>query len=91
MESIPFAEYGVAIFAIGALVLVIRYFLKAARERDKTFVDYMQRKDEAFSDVINNHLTEDVQVKEKLVASNVALAKSHERLESVIDKLAKKL
>lgn len=80
MNDLPLAEYGVAIFTIGALVFVIMKFLK-----------HMQKKDEAFSYVINNHLSEDKEVKEKLVASNQALAKSHERLEGAIVKLVDKL
>ena len=91
MEQVPFAEYGVAIFAIGALVFVIRAFLKNAKDKDIVFTTYMKKKDEAFSSVINNHLNDAAKINREMIASNQSLAKSHERLEGAIVKLVDKL
>jgi len=80
MESIPFAEYGIALSSIILLVIVIRIFIK-----------HIEKKDDTFTDVINNHLSEAKEVNEKLVSSNNALSKSHERLEGAIERLVDRL
>lgn len=81
MENLsPFLEYGVAVFSMGALVFVIVKFLA-----------YMSKKDAAFTEIVNHRLTEDAELKEKMIASNNAMAESHKRLEGAIGKLVDKL
>lgn len=89
--TLPLAEYGVAIFAIGTSFLIVRAYIKSNREKDDKFISFMEKKDTSFTGVINNHLSEEKALKEQLIASNNSLAKSHERLEKVMDKVVDKL
>jgi len=87
MIDLPLAEYGVAIFAIGTLGAVIYAFLKYLAKKDERFEKIARD----FTGIVNNHLSEDKEVKERLIASNDKMGESHRRLEDVISKLANKL
>ena len=80
MEQLPLAEYGVALGAIVALVVIVVKFLA-----------HLEKKDKTFTEVITNHLDDAKIVNEKLVASNDRIAGSHDRLESAISRLLEKL
>lgn len=62
-------------FFVGLFAL-IRYFLKHLEKKDAS----MERMTDKFSTTINNHLHDDVKVKQKLVDSNLALTKAVDRL-----------
>lgn len=87
MTDIPFAEYGVAIFAIGTLGGVVYAFLKYLSKKDST----IEKMSGSFTEVINNHLSEDKEVKERLIASNDRLGESHRRMETALTKLTDRL
>lgn len=70
MEGLPILEYGVAVASIGALVIVIRAFLK-----------HLKCKDASFTSTINNHLSHDIEAKEKLIGSVDKLGEAIDRLE----------
>ena len=73
MTEIPFTELGVAGTAVGTLYWVVKAFLK-----------HLTKKDEVFTKVIQNHMHEDIEVKEKLITS-------HGHLTEVVGRLADKL
>lgn len=73
MNELPIAEYGALGLMIGALVLIIRAFLK-----------HLKCKDQIFTETIQNHIHEDVEIKEKLISS-------HDKLSEVINRLINKL
>ena len=58
MDNIPYSEFGALGLAIGAVVLIVRYFLQ-----------HIEKKDKMFSETVNNHLTHSVQVQEKLCSA----------------------
>ena len=71
VNGLPFLEYGVAVAAIGALVIVIRAFLK-----------HLKCKDQQFTEVISNHLQHSTETHEKLIASNEKLSDAITRFEN---------
>ena len=73
MENLPIAEYTVAAVAIIALVWVVRAFLS-----------HLKKKDEVFTNTINNHLHTSVETQQKLIGS-------HDKLSDVIERLLNKL
>lgn len=59
----------------GAMLAVLVWIVKA-------FLSHLKNKDEVFSSTINNHLTHDLEAKEKLIASNERLSEAIGRLEN---------
>ena len=80
MELIDYISGGITVTAVAALVLVITRFL-----------GHLAKKDEQFTNTVNNHIAHDLEVKEKMIASNDRMADSHSRLEGAINKLIDKL
>jgi len=69
MSLIDYAQFGVAIVAIAAIVMIVKAFLKSIKE-----------KDEQFTDVIKNHLQHDIESRSQLEKSHQRLADMIEQL-----------
>ena len=63
MESLPLGEMSVAVTAIVALALIVKYFLH-----------HLTKKDEAFTKTINNHLQHASTSNEKMAGALERLA-----------------
>ncbi len=72
VNGFPFTELSIGLAAVGSIVWIVRAFL-----------NHLGKKDEAFTNTINNHLHDDMMVKERLVNSNDNLSKVIQR---VLDK-----
>lgn len=70
MNELPLAEAGIAITAVGSIVLIVRYFLSHLKEKDKIFTE-----------TINNHLEHEMKIKEKHAVAFEGFAKIMERIE----------
>lgn len=72
----------VAVVVVFAILIVI--FMKAVlnymRDKDTRFIEHINKKDEQFTQVINNHLGEDKALREKMVGAFSNLEKVIERL-----------
>ena len=66
MESFPITEVGVAVTAVGTLYWVVKAFLK-----------HLSKKDEVFTNTINNHLTHSTAAQ---VSLKEAVDKLHDKL-----------
>ena len=74
-----FAQYGIAIFSVGALVYVITFVVKK-------FLDFLKTQEESFNCIITNHLHDDMIAKNKLEASNISLTKAIEQLVRLLER-----
>ena len=72
MEAIPITELSIGLAAVAAIIWIV-----------KAFLNHLTKKDEAFTNTINNHLHEDTEIKAKLAVSHENLTKAIER---VLDK-----
>lgn len=73
MNLIDFAQFGAAIVAIIALVIITKEFLKHSQNRDNNFTKFLERQEDNFTDIIKNHLHTDTEAKGKLEKSNLTL------------------
>ncbi len=71
MNLVDFIQLGIGGVAIVALVIVVKEFLK-----------FMKKQEDNFSDLIKNHLHDDIDSRNKL-------EKSHQRLAMMIEQLIK--
>lgn len=76
MNELPLAEYGVAIFSIATMGIMLYTFLKHLSKKDDNFTTTVKD----FNVIITNHLSEDKEIKEKLIASNNSLEKTLDRI-----------
>ena len=72
MQGLPITELSIALASVSAIGWIVRAFLQ-----------HLRQKDETFTNTINNHLHDDMVVKERLVNSNENLSKVIQR---VLDK-----
>lgn len=79
MDLYNLAQFGVAIFAVGALAYVITFVVKR-------FLDFLTRQENNFTEIIKNHLHSDTDAKNKLEQSNSALTKAVEQLIRFLEK-----
>ncbi len=68
-ELLNYAQFGVGIVAIAAIVMVVKAFLKSIKE-----------KDEQFTEVVKNHLQHDIESRSQLERSHQRLADMIEQL-----------
>lgn len=73
MDLYNLAQFGVAIFSVGALVYVITFVVKR-------FLDFLKQQEDNFNLIIKNHLHSDTEAKNELKNSNFALTKAVEHL-----------
>jgi hypothetical protein len=69
MNLTDYAQFGIAIFTVGALVFCIEKFLK-----------FMEKQEESFKDTIDNHLNESAKIATKQLESAQNLNKAVEEL-----------
>ena len=69
MEMFELANYGVAIFSVGALVFCIKEFLK-----------FMTNQEASFKDTIDNHLNSSKEIASEQLKSAQSLSKTVEEL-----------
>jgi hypothetical protein len=68
-ELLNYAQFGVGIVAIAAIVTIVKAFLKSIKE-----------KDEQFTEVVKNHLQHDIESRNQLEKSHQRLADMIEQL-----------
>ena len=79
MDLYNLAQFGVAIFAVGALAYVITFTVKR-------FLDFLTRQEDNFTAIIKNHISDDTKAKNKLEQSNTALTTAVEQLIRFLEK-----
>ena len=73
MNLIDLSELGIAFFAIGAMIYLVKKFLCA-----------MKRSEENFSEVVKNHIHENSEASHKLEQSNLQLSMTIKELLSFL-------
>lgn len=79
MELFELSQFGVAIFAVGALAYVITFVVKR-------FLDFLQKQEDNFTEIIKNHISDDTKAKNKLEQANIGLTNAVEQLIRFLEK-----
>lgn len=80
MDLTNFAQYGIAFFAIGSLITVMKVFMDYVKARDKDFMAYVDKRDDEMRELICNHLEHERNAINRL-------EKAQEKLTNVITQL----
>ena len=67
--ELPLSELATIIGALIALGLIVKYFLAHLKDKSDAFLLHLKEKDEVFSKTINNHLSHNVEVQERLISA----------------------
>jgi len=80
MDITNLIELGIAGVSIGAIIYIVKVFLKRLNDKDKLFTE-----------TINNHLHEDKETKEKMAGKFEKFAESNHNTDKSINRLIDKL
>ena len=79
MNLYDLAQFGVAIFSVGVLGYVITFVVTK-------FLDFQRKQEDNFSEIIKNHMHNDMESKNKLEQSQVGLTRAVEQLIRFLEK-----
>ncbi len=83
MSELNFLNLGLAGAALLAMIMVVQYFLKSlkerdekAKERDTLFMNFINKQQEDFQELVKNHITCNTNSMTNLEKSNIRLVDS---------------
>jgi hypothetical protein len=67
---------GLSLVGIGALVTLVKWFLKREKEKDAAFLGHIEKKDEQFTTFLGNHMSGNTKAMQEVAAELRSLRES---------------